>query len=146
MLFAATTGIVGGVILIGFGLVSLSFFLTLIGIMGVMNCVNLRRVLVAEGPWAFQEEDSADYGASLFNAQTTTVKRKHVNKRAVRRAQKREAEERAEQDRVDAILSKVSSQGMHSLSWWEKRTLKRATERQRKRDLELKNEMTRKGF
>jgi hypothetical protein len=69
-----------------------------------------------------------------------------LNKRVVRRAQKREADERAERERVDAILSKVSHEGMNSLTWWERRALRRATERQRKRDVDLKAEMTRKGF
>jgi hypothetical protein len=35
---------------------------------------------------------------------------------------------------------------MHSLTWWEKRSLRKATDRQRRRDLDLKEEMTRKGF
>jgi hypothetical protein len=46
-------------------------------------------------------------------------------------------QETAERDRIDAILAKVSAQGMHSLTWGEKRALRKATERQRKRDLEL---------
>ena len=45
--------------------------------------------------------------------------------------------EQAEQARIDAILDKVSAHGMQSLTWWEKRTLRKATERQRHRDLEL---------
>jgi Zn-dependent protease len=146
MLFAATTGIVGGALLAVFGLIGGGFFLMLIGIMGVFNCLNLRRMLVAEGPWAFQEEDGPDYSSSLFNTTGDAPKRKAASKRSIRRAQKREAEERAEQERVDAILAKVSTNGMHSLTWLEKRALKRATERQRKRDLDLKKEMTRKGF
>jgi hypothetical protein len=146
MLFATTTGIVGGAILTGVGLVSFRFMLTLLGLMGLMNCIAMRRMLLAEGPWAFQEEDGIDYSASLFTSDPDKPKRKHLSKRKIRRAQKREAEERAEQERVDAILAKVSAHGMHSLTWWEKRSLKRATERQRKRDLEVKQEMTRKGF
>lgn len=148
MLFAATTGIVGGCLIAAWGLVSFSLFLMLIGIMGVMNCVNLRRMLIAEGPWAFQEEDAPDYSASVFatpERETATSHRK-LNKRLVKRAQKREAAEREEQDRVDAILDKVSQHGMQSLTFWEKRALKQATERQRKRDLELREDMTRKGF
>jgi hypothetical protein len=35
---------------------------------------------------------------------------------------------------------------MNSLTWWEKRSLRKATDRQRRRDLDLKEEMTRKGF
>jgi hypothetical protein len=147
MLFAAVTGIVGGALMCAYGLIGGSLMLMLIGVMGVINCINLRRMLLAEGPWAFQEEDSADYSASLFAPDTSTaVKNKKLSKRKIRKAQKREEEEAAEQERVDRILAKVSTGGMHSLTFWEKRTLRRATERQRKRDLELKAEMTRKGF
>jgi hypothetical protein len=52
-----------------------------------------------------------------------------------RRQQKQQALERAEQQQIDAILAKVSAKGMNSLTWLEKRTLRRATERQRQRDL-----------
>jgi hypothetical protein len=104
-------------------------------------------MLLAEGPWAFQDEDEPDYSASLFNAEPEHApKHRKLNKRILKRAQKREADERAEQDRVDEILAMVSAHGMNSLTYWEKRALKRATERQRKRDLDLKEEMTRKGF
>ena len=48
--------------------------------------------------------------------------------------------------RARNVLAKVSAHGMTSLSFWEKRTLKRATDRQRKRDLELREEMKSKGF
>lgn len=37
-----------------------------------------------------------------------------------------------EQQKIDQILAKVSQSGMHSLNWWERRTLRKATERQRK--------------
>ena len=49
-------------------------------------------------------------------------KHKKLNKRLIKRAQTR-LEERAEQESVDAILAKVWAHGMHSLTWWEKRTL-----------------------
>ena len=42
--------------------------------------------------------------------------------------------EHQEQGEIDRILAKVHQQGMHSLTGAEKRTLKRATERQRKRE------------
>jgi Zn-dependent protease len=148
MLFAATTGIVGGIALAAFGLATLSIFLALIGIMGIINCVNMRRMLVAEGPWGFQDEDS-DYSASLgINVYTESAKTKtkRPSNRAIKRARQREEQERLDQEKVDQILAKVSAQGMHSLSWWEKRTLKRATERQRKRDVALKDEMKSRGY
>ena len=43
--------------------------------------------------------------------------------------------ERAEQETIDRILAKVHEKGMNSLSWNEKRALKRATERQRQSDM-----------
>jgi len=146
MNFTCITGMIGAGFLIAWGLVSASLLLLLIAIFGFMNCLNMRRQLQAAGPWAFQEEDGIDYSASLFNKDADAPKRRHLSKRVLRRAQKREAAEAVEQERVDAILAKVSAHGMHSLTWWEKRALKRATERQRKRDFELKEEMTRKGF
>ena len=48
-----------------------------------------------------------------------------------RRTRKAVEDEQAEQAAIDRILDKVHTQGMNSLSWFEKRTLKRATERQR---------------
>jgi stage IV sporulation protein FB len=44
-------------------------------------------------------------------------------------------EDREEQARIDAILAKVHDHGLHSLTYAERRALKKATERQRKRDL-----------
>jgi hypothetical protein len=38
----------------------------------------------------------------------------------------------AERRRINTILQKVGAQGMNSLNWWEKRTLRKATERQRR--------------
>jgi hypothetical protein len=45
--------------------------------------------------------------------------------------------DRVERERVDTILQKVSASGMNSLTYGERRTLKKATEHQRKRDAEL---------
>lgn len=131
------------------GMVALATLHLILGLMAGLAfyyCLTMRRHLLAEGPWAFQEEDGIDYSASLFHHEPETPKHKKLNKRLIRKAQKREEEELAEQERVDRILAKVSAHGMHSLTWWEKRTLRKATDRQRKRDLELKEEMTRKGF
>ena len=54
-----------------------------------------------------------------------------------RRLRRLTAEEQDEQEVVDRILQKVHDQGMHSLTWRERRILRRATQRQRERDLEL---------
>jgi Zn-dependent protease len=146
MMFACTTGIVGAAVGGAVALATFNIWLAVLAYSGFTTCLNMRRMLQAEGPWGFQEEDGVDYSASLFNKDPDTPRRKDLSKRVLRRAQKREAAEAAEQVHVDAILAKVSAHGMHSLTWWEKRALKRATERQRKRDVELKEEMSRKGF
>jgi membrane associated rhomboid family serine protease len=51
-----------------------------------------------------------------------------------RKLQREREFERAEQEAIDRILQKVSEHGMNSLSGGERRTLKRATERQRRID------------
>ncbi|MGE5612059.1 MAG: site-2 protease family protein [Bacillota bacterium] len=51
------------------------------------------------------------------------------------KAAKAAAQQRREQEKVDAILCKVHEKGMQSLTWWERRTLRKATERQRQREL-----------
>ena len=58
-------------------------------------------------------------------------------RRAAKKEQRLAKEELAERVRIDAILAKVSAHGMQSLTWIEKRALHKATEHQRKRDLEL---------
>jgi hypothetical protein len=148
MLFAATTGIIGGALMIAVGIATLGIFLFVIGLMGLIHCIQLRRMLVAEGPWGFQEEDSPyaeSLGIGAFS-QSTQTKPRRVSNRVLKKAKRREEEERAEREQVDQILAKVSANGMNSLTWWEKRTLKRATERQRKRDVALREEMKQKGF
>lgn len=149
MMIALMIGMIAAVPAGLWGLLSIGgwygFALLIIAGNGFYYCYVMRKMMRAEGPWAFAEEDSVDYSASLFNA-PAEHKHKKLNKRLLKRAQQREAEELAEQERVDAILAKVSAHGMQSLSWWEKRALHKATERQRKRDAGLKEEMTRKGF
>jgi hypothetical protein len=150
MIIALTVGMVGAALMTLWGLVNFGSWyggvLLFLGISCLWTCYATRAAMRAEGPWAFQEEDAMDYSASLFNAGPERPKHKRLSKRVVKRAQRRETEEREEQERVDLILAKVSAQGMQSLTWWEKRALHKATERQRQRDMEFKEEMTRKGF
>jgi hypothetical protein len=145
MNFACITGMVGAIVGGMIALATFSIMLAFLAYSGFVTCLNMRRNLLAVGPWGFQDEDGMDYSAALFKPEKEHKHRK-LNKRILKRAQKREAEERDEQDRVDQILAKVSAHGMNSLTFWEKRALKKATERQRKRDLELHEEMGRKGF
>jgi hypothetical protein len=54
---------------------------------------------------------------------------------AQRRKRQAVQNEQTEQETIDRILAKVHDKGMNSLSWSERRALKRATERQRQADL-----------
>jgi hypothetical protein len=55
-----------------------------------------------------------------------------------KRAVKLARQEREERERIDCILAKVSAHGMHSLSWWQRRKLKKATEHQRQRNIDMR--------
>jgi membrane associated rhomboid family serine protease len=66
------------------------------------------------------------YGSGLWSR----TSRQYKSRRLIR---EREIE-RSEQEAIDRILQKVSEHGMNSLSGGERRTLKRATERQRRND------------
>ena len=131
MMFACITGMIAAVIAAMLGLATGQLLLMILAIMGFLTCLNMRRQLQAAGPWAFDENEGL-YAAAY---QPVTTKPTRASKSAARRAEKERAAERAEQEKIDAILAKVSAHGMNSLNWWEKRTLHNATERQRKRDL-----------
>jgi len=129
MMFATAVGMVGACVVAAVGLVWLSLMLILIAGFGFYTCWQQRQMLRQVGPAEFEEE-------SLYAAayEPQTPKRKKPSRWAARRAEKQQRAEREEQASIDAILAKVSAQGMNSLTWLEKRTLKRATERQRKAD------------
>ena len=119
-----------------FGIVNGSWLLLCVMIWTFYNCFIMRRQLQAVGPADFQEED-VDYSASLYQTDAPAKKHRKLSHRKIRRLRLQAQREAAEQERIDAILAKVSAHGMHSLTWLEKRALRRATERQRQRDLEL---------
>ncbi|MCS7034575.1 MAG: M50 family metallopeptidase [Phycisphaerae bacterium] len=140
MLAATTIGIVGAAILIVAGIATFSsmfggLLLILIALFCLMNSLQMRRMLLAEGPWAFQEEDSVDYTESL---QPERRRGKWLARRRMRKMRKQARAEALERQRVDMILAKVSAKGMQSLTWLERRTLRKATEHQRQRDADLR--------
>jgi hypothetical protein len=90
-----------------------------------------RQALVAVGQDAMMDEETSAYAYM----DTPEPRKKKRKKNWLSRARKRALQDQAEQARIDAILAKVKDKGLHSLSWWEKRTLKKATERQRQQDL-----------
>ena len=137
MLLTVNIGLVGAVLLFMYGLGTLGagggVLVIMISVFCFMNCLNMRRMLIAEGPWGFSEEDTIDYSASLRDEPDRPSR---LARWKERKAEKQQAVERAEQRKIDAILAKVSAHGMQSLTWLEKRTLRKATERQRQHDAE----------
>jgi Zn-dependent protease len=138
MKFSAVTGMVGAGALAIVGIYSGSMLMVFIAISCFMTCFNLNQQLKYAGPGGIDAPDEVDYSASIY-AKDPKPRRKRKGWFA-RRAATLE-EERAEQQKIDAILAKVSAHGMNSLTWLEKRALRRATERQRKRDLEMARRM-----
>ncbi|HWE94242.1 MAG TPA: M50 family metallopeptidase [Tepidisphaeraceae bacterium] len=130
MMFACVTGMVGAVIL---GLVGImtSILLIFIAISGFMTCYMTRRNLKEAGP---EYEPGMDFSESL--RPDPPRKRRKVSRWTVRRLRREAQLESDLQSRIDAILAKVSAHGMQSLTWSERRTLKKATERQRRTELE----------
>ena len=130
MIFATVTGMIGAATLgVYLGLLRGNFYLIVLAAWGFMTCLSMYREVKANGPWAYQNDPDYDLGNRPSN--------KRLNQRSLRRARQLEREAAAEQEQIDAILAKVSAQGMQSLTWFERRALRKATEHQRQRDVEL---------
>jgi Zn-dependent protease len=130
MIFACITGMIGAVVMAALGLTSRELLLIAIAISGFMTCYQMYYATRAAGPYEATDEPS-------YDLRPTHPRRRHLSRWAIWRARKLVREEQIEQVKIDAILAKVSAHGMHSLTWWEKRTLRKATARQRERDAEL---------
>lgn len=143
MLWTVTIGIAGGALMMLWGIVSLGswwggLLMVFIGLSCLLTCLNYRRLLLAEGPWAFQEEDSVDYSyAASLQPERPSRRTKWLAKWRMKRLRKLARAEAVERQAVDRILEKVSRAGMQSLSWSERRALRKATEHQRQRDAEM---------
>jgi stage IV sporulation protein FB len=138
-LFSYRTGMFGSIGLAIFGLVNFNLFLLLLAGCLFYYCWQHYQMLKEMGPedWA-AEYDGIDYGASLrLRPENETPRKKRRSLRHLKRLRKQAAMEVAEQEQIDAILAKVSAHGMQSLTWAERRALKRATERQRRSEMEI---------
>ena len=80
-----------------------------------------------------EEDDEVEFATAY--EKPVIPRRRKINRRAIRRARKAAMELRVEQERLDAILAKVSKFGLVSLTWKERRILKKATERRRRAEL-----------
>jgi hypothetical protein len=96
------------------------------------DCFRRRQLLVAAGEGVMEDDDTT---YNYMDTPEPPTRKKKRRKNWLGRARKRALQDQTEQARIDAILAKVKEKGLHSLSWWEKRTLKKATARQRERDL-----------
>ncbi len=128
------TAIAGMILAVPFFFISMyftDFFGVIVWVLIFSDNFNRRRALHAAGPGVMDDADD-----NLYNYMDTPApRRKKLKKNALLAARKRHQAEQLEQARIDAILEKVHAHGLHSLTYWEKRTLKKATERQRQRDL-----------
>ncbi|HUO09735.1 MAG TPA: site-2 protease family protein [Phycisphaerae bacterium] len=122
-------------------MIMLSLLTGPMGIIAALFCVLLfassytkRQQLKAAGP---QEMEGAIAWSASYNdySDEGRTRRKKIKKSWFNKARKRAKAEQQEQLKIDAILAKVKEKGLHSLTWGEKRTLRKATERQRQRDL-----------
>jgi Zn-dependent protease len=95
------------------------------------NCFQ-RRQAAAATPVVEEDDDNFSYNYMDTPEPRPRKKRK---KHWFNQARKRALADQAEQAKIDAILAKVKEKGLHSLTWWEKRTLRKATARQRQQDL-----------
>jgi Zn-dependent protease len=134
-LVACAVGMVGSVLMLMVAIPKFSLLLGLIAVSCFVNCLNMRRMVIAMGPEEFA--DDTDYSAAYLPHSSSKRRRTRLSQRAIKKARKLAAEARLEQERIDQILAKVSAHGMASLTWSERRALRKATEHRRKRDLEL---------
>ncbi len=130
MLIATTVGMVGAIALGCIGLFTQNFLLIGIAVFGYLTTMQQRRMAQAEPAFGEQEYDLS---AAYDNPHRPKPERGRA-RGAWTRKQKRQAEDQAE---VDRILEKVHVEGLNSLSRREKKTLARATERQREREKEM---------
>jgi stage IV sporulation protein FB len=134
MLISCVVGMVASVLGAMIAFASRDIGLALLAMMGFICCFSFRRQLLAIGPEEYADE--TDYSAAYDNPAPVKRRRK-VSRRAVKKARRRAQQEAIQQRRIDTILAKVSAQGLASLTWAERRALHKATDQQRKRDLEL---------
>jgi len=136
MIWSCTVGMVASVLGAMVALATKNIGLAILAGFGFVTCMQRRQMTVAAGP--YESDDTTDYSAA-YEIEPNR-KRTHSRwsiRRAAKKARRIATEERREQQQIDAILAKVSAQGMQSLTWGEKRALKKATEHQRQRDLEM---------
>ena len=137
LLFATAFGMVGSILLFMWAIVVTSLLMALIAAMCFINCLQMHRMLKAEGPWGFSEEDEPDWAASARMDAAGPAKVGFMERRRAAREERRAraaSEALAATERqVDEILAKISREGKDSLTARERRILEQATAAKRAR-------------
>lgn len=134
MELATATGMIGAIAVGIFGLfIEESMLLLMIAGFGYLTCWQTRRVLREQGAYGLSEAGMG-FGGGEFDMHDDPERQPgFFERRRIRRAQAREARERRQREQieqaVEAILRKVSEQGVHSLTPRERRTLEEETKR-----------------
>jgi hypothetical protein len=134
MRFATIFGMYGAGALAVVGFITLAPLLLMIAGFGFYTCWQQRRILIESGA---EYADETDYSAAYEQPRSGRRVKTARQLRAAKRARQIAAEHQQEQQVLDAILAKVSAQGMNSLTRGERKTLKQATENRRRQDVEV---------
>jgi Zn-dependent protease len=138
MQISTMVGMCGSVAMFAFGLLHLNLLFLSLAVCLFWYCWQQRALLRETGGETYSDHSGIDYAASIYGTDAPKrPKGRHLSRRAVRNARRIVQREAAERDMIDRILAKVSSHGLSSLTWFEKRALHKATERQRQQDIEL---------
>lgn len=133
------SSIVGAIILAVVGVVMQNWLVVLAGITCLFFSVGLfvRWTREVSGSVELSEGLDDPYMSGLLVAEPRPARpRRRLSRQAVRRLRRMARQEELDQLHVDRILAKVSRLGLKSLTWGERRALRRATGRQRLGDSE----------
>jgi hypothetical protein len=126
MIRASELGLVATIPAMAYGVYNGEWLVIVAMLFCAIYCVQKRLALKA----------AVNAGFEIHESDVSRPRRHHLSRFTKWRARRQIRLEEAETMRVDSILSKVTISGLASLTWREKRVLRRATERQRERDTE----------
>jgi stage IV sporulation protein FB len=135
MLIATTTGMVGAALLGAVGLFTgASWLLLMLAVFGYLTCWQTRRAILMGGMDGMGAGGGleSEFAASLRDdpEPRPSFWERRRQKREERRIKLKEIEEVMRREDLDAVLAKISEQGMSALSPKEKRLLDEETKRQ----------------
>jgi Zn-dependent protease len=132
--FMCASSIVGAIILCIVGVVMQHWLVVMCGITCLVFSVGLflRWTREVAGTVELSEGLDDPYPSGLLVAEPRPARsRRRLSRWAVRRLRRMARQEELDQLHVDRVLAKVSKLGLKSLTWGERRALRRATGRQR---------------